>query len=70
MVAHRLAENPHFGLSVAGYLEDVPFADDLPANLLLGPISHLRDIVAVLKPQRIIVGDDGAAWAPAGPRSA
>jgi exopolysaccharide biosynthesis polyprenyl glycosylphosphotransferase len=56
MVAHRLAENPHFGLSVAGYLEDVPFADDLPANLLLGPISHLRDIVAVLKPQRIIVG--------------
>jgi sugar transferase (PEP-CTERM system associated) len=56
MVGERLAENPHFGLSVAGYLEDSPAADELPPNMLLGPISELRSIVETLKPQRIVVG--------------
>jgi sugar transferase (PEP-CTERM system associated) len=56
MVGERLAENPHFGLSVAGYLEDGPGAAEVPKNLLLGPISQLREIVENLKPQRIIVG--------------
>jgi len=56
MVAQRLVDSPHFGLSVAGYLEDYPASGALPANLLLGPISQLREIVETLKPQRIIVG--------------
>jgi exopolysaccharide biosynthesis polyprenyl glycosylphosphotransferase len=56
MVAERLSDNPQFGLSVAGYLEDPPASDDLPANLLLGPVSRLREVVEELKPQRIIVG--------------
>ena len=56
MVGQRLAENPHFGLSVAGYLEDSPASDELPPKLLLGPISDLRTVVEALKPQRIIVG--------------
>ncbi len=56
MIGERLAENPHFGLSVAGYLEDSPASDDMSANLLLGSISELRAIVETLKPQRIIVG--------------
>jgi sugar transferase (PEP-CTERM system associated) len=56
MVAERLAESPHFGLSVAGYLEDSPAADEVPPALLLGPISRLREVVETLKPQRIIVG--------------
>ena len=56
MIGHRLAENPHFGLSVAGYLEDAPASEEVPANLLLGSIGDLRAIVETLKPQRIIVG--------------
>jgi exopolysaccharide biosynthesis polyprenyl glycosylphosphotransferase len=56
MVAKRLAENPQFGLRIAGYLEDRPASDDLPENLLLGPVSLLREVVEELKPQRIIVG--------------
>jgi len=56
MVAERMAENPHFGLTVIGYLEDAPVSDDLPPGLLLGPMSHLRQVVAALKPQHIIVG--------------
>ena len=56
MVAERLAEIPHFGLSVGGFLEDSPVSDGLPPNLLLGPISHLGEVVASMKPQRIIVG--------------
>lgn len=55
-VAARLAEYPHFGLNVAGFLEDSPAADDVPEGMLLGPISDLRPVVAALKPQRIIVG--------------
>jgi lipopolysaccharide/colanic/teichoic acid biosynthesis glycosyltransferase len=56
MVADRVAENPQFGMSVAGFLEDSPSAEDLPPTSLLGPISHLQAIVESLKPQRIIVG--------------
>ena len=56
MVAERLSEDPHFGLSVAGFLEDSPASDQLPANLLLGRIDDLRSVVDTLKPQRIIVG--------------
>ena len=56
MVAEGLTESPHFGLGVAGYLEDSPISDDVPARLLLGTIAHLRKVVAALKPQRIIVG--------------
>jgi sugar transferase (PEP-CTERM system associated) len=56
MVGERLAESPHFGLSVAGYLEDSPESQGLPAGQLLGSISQLREIVETLKPQRIIVG--------------
>jgi sugar transferase (PEP-CTERM system associated) len=56
MVAERFNEHPHFGVSVAGYVEDSPAADDLPANLVLGPISGLRTVVEELKPHRIIVG--------------
>jgi len=56
MVGERLAENVHFGLSVAGYLEDSPAAKQLPSNMLLGPTSDLRAIVETLKPKRIIVG--------------
>jgi len=56
MVGERLTDNPHFGLSVVGYLEDMPPSNDVPPNLLLGPIDHLREIVESLKPQRIIVG--------------
>ena len=56
MVAERLAEHPHFGMAVAGYLEDSPASDDIPASLLLGPIRNLRKVVTELKPQRIIVG--------------
>jgi sugar transferase (PEP-CTERM system associated) len=55
-IGERLAEHPHFGLSVAGYLEDSPVPEDLPAHLLLGPISDLCSVVETLKPQRIIVG--------------
>ena len=56
MIGERLAENPHFGLSVAGYLEDSPASGNVPASLLLGPIGDLRATVEALKPQRIIVG--------------
>jgi sugar transferase (PEP-CTERM system associated) len=56
MVAERLAENPHFGLSVAGFLEDAAGSDQVPANLLLGSIGDVRAITESLKPQRIIVG--------------
>ncbi|HTB13798.1 MAG TPA: sugar transferase [Bryobacteraceae bacterium] len=56
MVGERLAESPQFGQSVAGYLEDSPASDEIPRNLLLGPISQVREIVESLKPQRIIVG--------------
>jgi len=56
MVAERLVESPHFGVNVAGYLEDSPTSSEVPASSLLGPISHLRSIVEALKPQRIIVG--------------
>lgn len=56
MVAERLNESPHFGLSVAGYVEDEPASSEVPPHLLLGPISELRTIVDTLKPQRIIVG--------------
>lgn len=56
MVAERLSENPHFGLSVAGYLEDSPVSADVPPDLLLGSISQLRTIVETLKPKRIVVG--------------
>jgi sugar transferase (PEP-CTERM system associated) len=55
-VAERLADKPHFGMGVAGYLEDLPASDDVPADLLLGPISDLRKVVAELKPQRIVIG--------------
>jgi sugar transferase (PEP-CTERM system associated) len=56
MVAERLGETPHFGMTVAGYLEDSPASDDVPASLLLGPVSDLRKVVTELKPERIIVG--------------
>jgi sugar transferase (PEP-CTERM system associated) len=56
MVGERLAENPHFGLNVAGFLEDEPASAEVPEELLLGPVSHLREIVERLKPQRIVVG--------------
>jgi sugar transferase (PEP-CTERM system associated) len=56
MVAARLAESPHFGLNVAGYLEDSGAAEGVPSGMLLGPISRLREVVETLKPQRIIVG--------------
>ena len=56
MVGERLVENPNFGLSVAGFLEDSPAADDVPPNFLLGPMSQLLTIVETLKPPRIIVG--------------
>lgn len=56
MIGERLTENPHFGMSVAGYLEDSPASEGVPKSLLLGPIGDLRTIVETLKPQRIIVG--------------
>jgi sugar transferase (PEP-CTERM system associated) len=56
MVGDKLTENPHFGLSVAGFLEDAPASADLPPGLLLGPISDLCAVVEALKPKRIIVG--------------
>jgi sugar transferase (PEP-CTERM system associated) len=56
MVGDRLAENLHFGVSVAGYLEDSPISGEVPEHLVLGPISSLREVVEGLKPQRIIVG--------------
>ena len=54
MIGERLTENPQFGLTVAGYLEDSPAAD-WPADLLLGSIRDLQAVVEAKKPQRIIV---------------
>jgi lipopolysaccharide/colanic/teichoic acid biosynthesis glycosyltransferase len=56
MVAEKVAENPQFGMNVAGFLEDSPASEDLPPGALLGPVSHLQTIVESLRPQRIIVG--------------
>jgi exopolysaccharide biosynthesis polyprenyl glycosylphosphotransferase len=55
MIAERLTENPQFGLTVAGYLEDAPASAGVPADLLLGSIRDLQEVVEAKKPQRIIV---------------
>jgi sugar transferase (PEP-CTERM system associated) len=56
MVAEKLTDNPHFGLRVAGFLEDPPVSAEIPPAQLLGTIHDLRAVVETLKPQRIIVG--------------
>ncbi len=64
MVADRIAENPHFGQRVAGYLEDPPASGAVPPNLLLGPLREVRAIVESLKPHRIIIGTERTGRLP------
>jgi len=71
-IAGRLAEQPHLGMTVAGYVDTVGGmvksaaasaggategrTTELPGGPLLGKASHLHEIVEAVHPDRIIVG--------------
>ncbi|MDP8981813.1 MAG: sugar transferase [Acidobacteriota bacterium] len=56
-IAERLAEHPELGMVAVGYVDDVEDpAAPLPGPKLVGGISGLRQAIADLKPDRIVVG--------------
>jgi len=56
-IGQHIAEHPHLGLEVAGYVDDRHEAGELLAGAkLLGPMSSLRDIVRATQPSRLVVG--------------
>jgi hypothetical protein len=70
MVAERLAESPHFGLGVAGYLEDSPASDDLPDGPSARPHPPTAGSCGGVEAAAHYRRDDGTPRAPAGARSA
>ncbi|HYZ83500.1 MAG TPA: sugar transferase [Bryobacteraceae bacterium] len=56
-IARRITERPDLGLSCVGFLDNArPKGEQLDGGEVLGGISCLRDVVANVRPNRIIVG--------------
>jgi sugar transferase (PEP-CTERM system associated) len=56
-IAEELCARPTLGMRVAGYLNDeLPVGTPLKNATVLGPISSLRQVVASVVPDRIVVG--------------
>lgn len=56
-IGRYIDDNPHTGLHVAGYLDDVNDAGTMrPGGKVLGPLSELEEIAAAVRPNRIVVG--------------
>jgi sugar transferase (PEP-CTERM system associated) len=56
-LARHVTEHPELGLSVLGYVDDLPAGESpLPGGRVLGPVSDLRRIVEQTNPNLIVVG--------------
>lgn len=56
-IAERVAERPELGFTIIGFLEDsVPVGETIGNAKVLGGLCALPEIVAELKPRRILVG--------------
>ncbi|HXB75460.1 MAG TPA: sugar transferase [Candidatus Acidoferrales bacterium] len=56
-IGRHIAEHPHLGLEVAGYVDDQHETGDMVTGAkLLGPMSSLREIVRATQPRRVVVG--------------
>jgi sugar transferase (PEP-CTERM system associated) len=56
-LAQHVTEHPELGLSVLGYVDDLPAGESpLPGGRVLGPVSDLRRIVEQTNPNLIVVG--------------
>jgi sugar transferase (PEP-CTERM system associated) len=55
-IAAHLRDHPELGLVVAGYVDDLDEAAELPGGPLCGSIQELAQVVAEVKPDRIVVG--------------
>ena len=56
-IAQHIHEHPEKGLLVTGYVDDVHEPEsDLPGGKILGSLASLREIVAAIRPSRIVVG--------------
>ena len=56
-IADFIKRHPESGQLVAGYVDDShESGSELPSGKLLGPLSTLEDIVAAVRPSRIVVG--------------
>jgi len=56
-IARYLADHPEKGISVTGYVGDLPEPEaQATGHKVLGPIAALREIVAATRPSHIVVG--------------
>jgi sugar transferase (PEP-CTERM system associated) len=56
-IAQHIHEHPEKGLVVTGYVDDIHEPEsDLPGGKILGSLASLREIVAAIRPSRIVVG--------------
>jgi sugar transferase (PEP-CTERM system associated) len=56
-IAQHIDDHPEMGLVVTGYVDDIQEPEtELPGGKILGPLASLREVVAAIRPSRIVVG--------------